>query len=197
MARIGVMGGTFDPIHIGHLIAASEVHLSLQLDQVLFIPAGQPWQKVGQPVSPASARFDMTQLAIADDDRFVISDVEINRDGPSYAIDTLVQLKTENPHDEFYWIVGADVVQLISSWHRWEEFVTLVPIVVVNRLGIEISELPFEYIEVQMPEVRISASALRQRYSSGDSTKYLVPESVDQYIRDHALYRQVQEQVDA
>jgi len=186
------MGGTFDPIHIGHLVAASEVHISLQLDQVLFIPAGQPWQKVGQTISPASTRFAMTQLAIADDDRFAISDIEITRDGPSYAIDTLIQLKTENPQDDFHWIVGADVVQRVSTWHRWEEFVALVPIVVVNRLGIEIGDLPFTYTEVQMPEVRISASALRQRYADGKSTKYLVPEPVDKYIKDYAMYQQEQ-----
>jgi nicotinate-nucleotide adenylyltransferase len=183
------MGGTFDPIHIGHLIAASEVHTSLQLDQVLFIPAGEPWQKINQPVSPANLRFALTQLAIAQDQRFAISDIEIRRDGPSYAFDTLAQLKSDNPDDEFYWIVGADVVQRVNTWHRWEEFVALVPIVVVNRLGIEIEELPFTYTEVQMPEVRISASALRQRYADGKSTKYLVPGPVDKYIKEHAMYQ--------
>ncbi len=186
------MGGTFDPIHIGHLIAASEVHISLQLDQVLFIPAGEPWQRVNQDVSPAHSRFAMTKLAIADDDRFEISDIEIKRDGPSYAIDTFSQLKTAQPDDEFLWIVGADVLQRIDTWHRWEEFVAQVPIVVVNRLGIEIVNMPFKYIEVQMPEVRISATDLRERYADGASTKYLVPDSVDSYIKEHSLYRQVQ-----
>jgi len=186
------MGGTFDPIHIGHLIAASEVHASLQLDQVLFIPAGEPWQKINQPVSPANLRFALTQLAIAQDQRFAISDIEIRRDGPSYAFDTLAQLKSDNPDDEFHWIVGADVVQRVNTWHRWEEFVALVPIVVVNRLGIEIEDLPFTYTEVQMPEVRISASALRQRYADGKSTKYLVPGPVDKYIKEHAMYQQEQ-----
>ena len=186
------MGGTFDPIHIGHLIAASEVHTSLQLDQVLFIPAGEPWQKIGQPVSPAPTRYEMTKLAIAEDERFAISDIEITRDGPSYAIDTFTQLKAQNPNDDFHWIVGADVVQRLNTWHRWEEFVSLVPIVVVNRLGIEIADLPFNYTEVKMPEVRISASALRQRYAIGQSTKYLVPERVDEYIKAQSLYRQVQ-----
>ena len=192
MARIGVMGGTFDPIHLGHLIAASEVYTSLQLDQVLFIPAGEPWQKIDQPVSPANLRFAMTQLAIADDQRFAISDIEIRRDGPTYAIDTFAQLKSDNPDDEFHWIVGADVVQRVNTWHRWEEFVALVPIVVVNRLGIEIEDLPFTYTEVQMPEVRISASALRQRYADGKSTKYLVPRPVDKYIKEHSMYQQEQ-----
>ncbi|MEI7442239.1 MAG: nicotinate-nucleotide adenylyltransferase [Actinomycetes bacterium] len=192
MARIGVMGGTFDPIHIGHLIAASEVHTSLQLDQVLFVPAGEPWQKVSQDVSPAHSRFEMTKLAIADDDRFEISDIEITRDGPSYAIDTFFQLKVQQPDDEFQWIVGADVLERITTWHRWEEFVALVPIVAVNRLGIEIAELPFKYTEVQMPEVRISATALRKRYADGDSSKYLVPERVDNYIKEQSLYHQVQ-----
>jgi nicotinate-nucleotide adenylyltransferase len=186
------MGGTFDPIHIGHLIAASEVHTSLQLDQVLFIPAGEPWQKVGQEISPAHLRFEMTKIAIEKDQRFEISDIEIMRAGPSFAIDTFSQLKTAQPDDEFLWIVGADVVQRLNTWHQWEEFVRLVPIVVVNRLGIEIGDLPFRYTEVQMPEVRISATALRQRYADGKSTKYLVPESVDHFIKEQSLYRQVQ-----
>lgn len=186
------MGGTFDPIHVGHLIAASEVHLKLQLDQVLFIPAGQPWQKNEQVVSSAQNRYEMTSLAIENDPRFAISDIELNRSGPSYAIDTFFQLKTENPNDEFHWIVGADVVQRISTWHRWQEFVAVVPIVVVNRLGIAIAELPFEFTEVQMPEVRVSATALRTRYMLGQTTKYLVPDSVDEYIKDHSLYLSVQ-----
>ena len=186
------MGGTFDPIHIGHLIAASEVHTSLQLDQVLFIPAGEPWQKVSQNVSSAQSRLAMTKLAIADDDRFEISDIEITREGQSYAIDTFYQLKERQPADEFFWIVGADVLQRINTWHRWEEFVSLVPIVAVNRLGIEIAELQFEYTEVQMPEVRISATSLRKRYADGDSNKYLVPDRVDSYIKEQSLYRQAQ-----
>ena len=186
------MGGTFDPIHIGHLIAASEVHTSLQLDQVLFIPAGEPWQKTEQSISAAHTRYEMTKLAIADDERFEISDIEITRDGPTYAIDTFTQLKTRNPNNDFHWIVGADVLQRLNTWHRWEEFVSLVPIVVVNRLGIEIADQPFNYTEVQMPEVRISASALRKRYADGSSTKYLVPERVDEYIKALSLYRQVQ-----
>jgi len=187
------MGGTFDPIHIGHLIAASEVHSSLQLDRVLFIPAGEPWQKVGQEISPAHSRFEMTKIAIAHDDRFEISDIEIMRDGPSFAIDTFSELKERQPDDEFLWIVGADVVQRLNTWHRWEEFVALVQIVVVNRLGIEIGDLSFKYTEVQMPEVRISATDLRQRYSAGRSTKYLVPESVDSFIKEQSLYFQVQD----
>jgi nicotinate-nucleotide adenylyltransferase len=162
------------------------------LDQVLFIPAGEPWQKIGQPISPAQKRYEMTKLAIADDERFAISDIEITRDGPSYAIDTFAELKIQNPNNDFHWIVGADVVQRLNTWHRWEEFVSLVPIVVVNRLGIEIAALPFNYIEVTMPEVRISASALRKRYAETESTKYLVPERVDAYIKAHSLYRQVQ-----
>lgn len=187
------MGGTFDPIHIGHLIAASEVHNSLQLDQVVFIPAGDPWQKVGQQISSAKTRYEMTKLAVAQDDRFGVSDIEVKRDGPTYAIDTFNELIAECPEHDFFWIVGADVVQRINTWHRWEEFVSLVPIVVVNRLGIAISELPFTYTEVQMPEVRISATDLRARYESGKSTKYLVPEQVDEYIKAHSLYRQVQD----
>jgi nicotinate-nucleotide adenylyltransferase len=182
------MGGTFDPIHLGHLVAASEVHTALQLDQILFIPAGNPWQKAQREISSATDRLEMTRLAIADDSRFSLSDIEVLRSGPTYAIDTVIELLERTPEAQFYWIVGADVAAQINTWHRWEEFLKLCSIVVVNRQGIDIGDLPFTFIEVQMPEVRISASGIRQRYVDGQPAKYLVPNSVDSYIKDRELY---------
>jgi nicotinate-nucleotide adenylyltransferase len=182
------MGGTFDPIHLGHLVAASEVHTALQLDQILFIPAGNPWQKAQREISSATDRLEMTRLAIADDSRFSLSDIEVLRSGPTYAIDTVIELLQRTPEAQFYWIVGADVAAQINTWHRWEEFLKLCSIVVVNRQGIDIGDLPFTFIEVQMPEVRISASGIRQRYVDGQPAKYLVPNSVDSYIKDRELY---------
>jgi len=182
------MGGTFDPIHLGHLVAASEVHTALQLDQILFIPAGNPWQKAQREISSATDRLEMTRLAIADDSRFSLSDIEVLRSGPTYAIDTVIELLERTPEAQFYWIVGADVAAQINTWHRWEEFLKLCSIVVVNRQGIDIGDLPFTFIEVQMPEVRISASGIRQRYADGQPAKYLVPNSVDSYIKDRELY---------
>ena len=183
------MGGTFDPIHIGHLIAASEVHSALQLDKVLFMPAGEPWQKSGREVSEAQHRLAMTKLAIQGDDRFEASDLEVNRSGPTYSIDTVRELKSLHPDFEIFWIVGADILTQISTWHEWEAFVEAVRIVAVNRPGIEIdSSLPFTFEIVSMPAVRISATDLRQRYSQSVVNKYLVPEEVDAYIREQHLY---------
>jgi len=191
------MGGTFDPIHLGHLVAASEVHTQLRLDQVLFIPAGNPWQKDERSVSSATDRLEMTRAAIADDPRFSLSDIEVLRSGPTYAIDTVTELLERTPEAQLHWIVGADVAAQITTWHRWEEFVRCTSIVVVNRQGIEIGQLPFSYTEIQMPEVRISASAIRQRYAVGEPAKYLVPELVDSYIKTHGLYGYAQDNSNA
>lgn len=183
------MGGTFDPIHIGHLIAASEVHSALNLDSVWFIPARQPWQKADRKVSAAEHRLEMTKRAIEGDPRFEVSDIEINRDGPTRSVETVKQLKTTHPNIDIFWIVGADVATRIPTWHEWEEFVAAVTLVVVNRPDSgSIGLLPFEYQNVEMPSVRISATQLRERYAQGLATKYLVPDAVDAYIKDHHLF---------
>ena len=186
--RIGVMGGTFDPIHIGHLIAASEVHTALQLDSVWFVPAGQPWQKADRKISNPQHRFEMTKLAVAEDSRFVASDIEIVRNGPTYSIDTVQEIKRMHPDAEIFWIVGADVASRMTTWHRWDEFIASVQLVVVNRPDSEQGSLPFDYVAVSMPSVRISATQLRQRYFAGTSNTYLVPDAVDEYIRAQQLF---------
>ncbi len=186
--RIGILGGTFDPIHIGHLIAASEVHRALNLDRVLFIPAGQPWQKSEQLVSPASDRLAMVSLAIADDDRFDVSDMEIARPGDTYAIDTVHSLQKVSPDDEFFWIVGDDVLARIPTWHRWEEFVDSVTVVAVNRVGAPHVSVNFDYQRVEMPDVAVSATLLRQRLASADECLYLVPRDVAKYAITNGLY---------
>lgn len=188
MKRIGVLGGTFDPIHIGHLVAASEAHSQLALDQVLFIPAGTPWQKSEQDITPGNIRLELLNLAVARDDRFSVSDIEIKREGPSYSIDTFDELMDLDPAANFICLVGADVVSKIPTWHRWQDFVKKVSIAVVSRSGIAVGELPFAVTEVPIPEVAISASTLRQRYAAGEPTRYLIPDSVDEYIRTHGLY---------
>ena len=186
--RIGILGGTFDPIHVGHLIAGSEVHTALNLDRVVFMPAGQPWQKDEHKVSSAAHRFEMVKRAVADDDRFTVSDKEIVRSGPTYAIDTVEAWVKENPSHEIFWIVGADALIGITTWHRWKEFLGLVKVVSVNRPGLDLAEVPFEFLSVQMPEVRISATQLRKRFSQGVECKYLVPDSVIDYIFEEDLY---------
>ena len=189
MQRVGVLGGTFDPIHIGHLIAASEACDQLNLDKVLFIPAGNPWQKSEQKISPAEHRLAMVQMAVSEDTRFKVSEIEILRSGPSYAIDTYEQLHKSEPDTEFIWILGADAASNLQSWHRWEEFVATVPIAVVNRPGIDIPKIPIQTLSVVIPDVDVSATLLRERYQSGGTTKYLVPEAVDAYIRANNLYQ--------
>jgi len=186
--RVGILGGTFDPIHIGHLIAASSVYEALNLDSVVFIPAGDPWQKRDRDLSPGQQRLEMVKLATENDDRFQVSDLEISRSGPTYAVDTVREWKRLNPSDELLWIVGSDALSGIPSWHEWEAFVSEVTIVAVNRVG-QNDSVPFDFVSVDMPEVRISATELRDRFTNGLDTKYLVPKNVSQYISDQGLYQ--------
>jgi nicotinate-nucleotide adenylyltransferase len=186
--RVGILGGTFDPIHIGHLIAASSVYEALNLDSVVFIPAGDPWQKRDRDLSTGHQRLEMVKLATENDDRFQVSDVEIARSGPTYALDTVREWKRLNPSDELFWIVGSDALSGIPSWHEWEAFVSEVTIVAVNRIG-QNDSVPFDFVSVDMPEVRISATELRDRFTNGLDTQYLVPNNVSQYISDQGLYQ--------
>ena len=186
--RVGILGGTFDPIHIGHLIAASSVYEALNLDSVVFIPAGDPWQKRDRDLSTGQQRLEMVKLATENDARFEVSDVEIARSGPTYAVDTVREWKRLNPNDELFWIVGSDALSGIPSWHEWEAFVTEVTIVAVNRVG-QNDSVPFDFVSVDMPEVRISATELRDRFTNGLDTQYLVPKQVSQYISDQGLYQ--------
>jgi nicotinate-nucleotide adenylyltransferase len=186
--RVGILGGTFDPIHIGHLIAASSVYEALNLDSVVFIPAGDPWQKRDRDLSPGQQRLEMVKLATENDDRFQVSDLEIVRSGPTYAVDTVREWKRVNPSDELFWIVGSDALSGIPSWHEWEVFVSEVTIVAVNRVG-QNDSVPFDFVSVDMPEVRISATELRDRFTNGLDTQYLVPKNVSQYISDQGLYQ--------
>jgi nicotinate-nucleotide adenylyltransferase len=187
--KVGILGGTFDPIHIGHLIAASSVYEALNLDTVVFMPAGDPWQKRDRELSTGQQRLEMVKIATSDDDRFLASDIEIMRTGPTYAIDTVREWKRLNPSDELFWIVGSDALSGIPSWHEWEEFVSEVTVVAVNRIG-QIASVPFNVVSVEMPEVRISATQLRDRFTNELDTKYLVPEKVSEYISEQGLYQE-------
>jgi nicotinate-nucleotide adenylyltransferase len=186
--KVGILGGTFDPIHIGHLIAASSVYEALNLDSIVFIPAGDPWQKRDRELSSGQDRFEMVKLATSDDARFQASDIEISRSGPTYAIDTVREWKRLNPSDDLYWIVGSDALSGIPSWHEWEAFVSEVTVVSVNRIG-HSSSVPFDVVSVEMPEVRISATELRNRFTNKLDTQYLVPQKVSEYISNQGLYQ--------
>ena len=190
--RIGVLGGTFDPIHIGHLIAASEVHQQLNLDLVLFVPAGEPWQKTNREITSAPKRRKMVELAIGDDPRFALSDVDLLRTGPTYAVDTVADLKQEYPLAQFFWIGGADVTNNITSWHRYQDFLAQITLVSVNRPGTAQPTLENEsLIHVEIPDVYVSASNLRTRLALGETCEYLIPKSVLSYIADEMLYQKL------
>lgn len=191
--RVGIMGGTFDPVHHGHLVAASEVASRFVLDEVVFVPAGQPWQKAGSAVSPAEDRYLMTVIATASNPRFRVSRVDIDRAGPTYAVDTLRDLRAEyGPDVELFFITGADALSKILSWREPEQLFELAHFIGVTRPGFELSDkhLPADAVSlIEVPAMSISSTACRARVAIGDPVWYLVPDGVVQYIAKRRLYR--------
>ena len=191
--KIGVMGGTFDPVHHGHLVAASEVADRFDLDEVVFVPTGQPWQKSSRVVSPAEDRYLMTVVATASNPRFSVSRVDIDRVGPTYTADTLADLHTAMPDARLFFITGADALQQILSWRKVEELFRYAHFVGVTRPGYELVDghLPDGSVTlVEVPAMAISSSDCRERVSSGHPVWYLVPDGVVQYISKRNLYRE-------
>jgi nicotinate-nucleotide adenylyltransferase len=190
--RVGVMGGTFDPIHHGHLVAASEVGERFQLDEVVFVPTGQPWQK-GSAVSSAEDRYLMTVIATASNPRFRVSRVDIDRSRPTYTVDTLRDLRQEyGEAAELFFITGADALDRILSWKDPHELFSLAHFVGVTRPGFKLSDdhLPADAVSlVQVPAMAISSSDCRARVAVGKPIWYLVPDGVVQYITKRRLYR--------
>jgi len=189
--RVGVMGGTFDPIHHGHLVAASEVQAWFELDEVVFVPTGEPWQKSDRQVTTAEHRYLMTVIATASNPRFWVSRVDIDRGGPTYTIDTLRDLHAQRPDAELFFITGADALAQILSWKDSDELFELAQFIGVTRPGYELSEsgLPADRVDLQeVPAMAISSSDCRQRVRAGEPVWYLVPDGVVQYISKHRLY---------
>jgi len=190
--KIGVMGGTFDPIHNGHLVAASEVAHLFQLDEVIFVPTGQPWQKTDREVSRAEDRYLMTVIATASNPRFSVSRVDIERPGPTYTADTLSDLHAEHPDAELYFITGADALSQILTWHRLDELFQLAHFVGVTRPGYTLDDdhLPKGAVTlVEVPAMAISSTDCRRRVAEGRPVWYLVADGVVQYISKRKLYR--------
>lgn len=188
--RLGVMGGTFDPIHHGHLVAASEVASVFELDEVVFVPTGEPWQKAGKSVSEAEHRYLMTVVATASNPGFTVSRVDINRSGPTYTIDTLRDLKTARPEADLFFITGADAMAQILSWKDVEELWSLAHFVGVTRPGHELHDLGRSDVSLlEVPAMAISSTVCRNRVAVGAPVWYLVPDGVVQYIAKHRLYR--------
>lgn len=190
--RIGVMGGTFDPIHHGHLVAASEVSDRFALDQVLFVPTGEPWQKGNREVSPAEDRYLMTVVATASNPRFSVDRTDIERPGATYTVDTLRDLRARYPSAELFFITGADALDQILSWHKVEELFELAHFVGVTRPGYELGDehLPRGSVTlVEVPALAISSTECRDRVRQGRPVWYLVPDGVVQYISKRCLYQ--------
>ena len=194
MRKIGVMGGTFDPVHHGHLVAASEVADRFALDEVLFVPTGLPWQKSTTIVSPPEDRYLMTVVATASNPRFSVSRVDIDRAGPTYTADTLADLHEQFPGSQLYFITGADALSQILSWHKIDELFELAHFVGVTRPGYELADrhLPEGVVSlVEVPAMAISSTDCRNRVAQGHPVWYLVPDGVVQYITKRNLYQPV------
>lgn len=193
--RIGIMGGTFDPIHHGHLVAASEVAARFALDRVIFVPTGQPWQKMGRDVTSAEHRYLMTVIATASNPQFTVSRVDLDRDGPTYTIDTLRDLHAMYPRAELFFITGVDALAAIMTWKNVNEIFELAHFVGATRPGYQLDELdiaadvPAGAVTIlEVPALAISSTACRARVQSGQPVWYLVPDGVVQYIAKHSLY---------
>lgn len=189
--RIGVMGGTFDPIHLGHLVAASEAAHHFALDQVVFVPTGAPWQKADRQVSPAEDRYLMTVIATAADPRFSVSRVDLDRPGLTYTVDTLRDLRAEHPEAELYFITGADALAEILSWRDADEVLALAHFVGVSRPGHALLDpgLKGTVTLLEIPALAISSSDCRDRVRRGEPITYLVPPGVESFVAKRGLYR--------
>jgi nicotinate-nucleotide adenylyltransferase len=191
------MGGTFDPIHHGHLVAASEVGHFFALDEVIFVPTGQPWQKEGRQVSASEDRYLMTVIATASNPRFSVSRVDIDRPGPTYTIDTLRDLREQRgPEVEFFFITGADALEQMMTWQNADELFKLAHFVGCTRPGHRLSgaDLPGDRVSlIEIPALAISSTTCRLRVAAGEPIWYLVPDGIVQYISKRALYRKADE----
>ena len=197
--RLGVLGGTFDPPHVGHLVLAEEARTRLRLEKVIFVPAGDPWRKAGEEVTPAEHRLAMARLMVAGDPYFEVSTMEVERPGPSYTVDTLETLRRQHgPGLELYFIVGEDALHDLPRWKDPSRILSLARLAVAPRPhGSEVAEADLDaavpglserITPLPMPTIDISSTALRERARAGLSLRYLVPLAVEEYVRRYGLY---------
>jgi nicotinate-nucleotide adenylyltransferase len=198
--KLGVLGGTFDPVHAGHIFVAEEARIRLNLDRVLFVPAGNPWLKTDREITPAVHRIEMVRLAIAKHEHFELSTVEVDRGGPSFTVDTVDELRQKTEYTELYLLLGLDSFVELPLWKDAERLVTLCKLVVVPRYGPNLPELgevarqlggmsAENVVTLDSPMIGISSSGIRDRVSRGLPIDYLVPGEVERYIIAHGLYR--------
>lgn len=200
MVRVGILGGTFDPIHVGHLLVAEGARVGLDLEEVVFIPTGQPWMKSGRILSPAHHRENMVRMSIASNPFFRVSSMEIDRPGPTYTVDTLRELHHElGGEDDLYFILGSDSSRDFQRWKEPEEILKLCTLAVVPRPGSLDHDLSAisqsksgSAVLLEGPMVDISGTEIRRRVSLGLSVRYLVPDDVEHYIRRYGLYGDVE-----
>lgn len=197
--RTGILGGTFNPPHIGHLICAQEAHRELSLDRVLFVPARIPPHKPVEHEPGAAHRLALCRLAIGEDPRFAVCDMELHRDGPSYTVDTLAQLRAERPNDELVLILGGDIAAGLTEWHRPEDVLELATLAVAKRRGTPRGAVDRTLASLrggerarffEMPRIGVSSTMLRRRVRAGQPIHYFVPEPVRAYVDRHGLYRE-------
>lgn len=196
LRRVGIMGGTFDPIHHGHLVAAEESHYALELDRVVFVPAGRPWQKRAD-LTPAELRFQMVKLATDGNPAFEVSAMEIEREGPTYTVDTLRDFRARcDPGVALFFITGADAILEILTWKEPDEALDLATFVAVSRPGYDIGRLDRlgpavkgRVVTLEIPALAISSTGIRRRVAEGRPIRYLVPDTVVRFVDEHALYR--------
>ena len=187
--RVGVFGGTFDPVHIGHLVAASEVHSALALDRMLLVPADVQPFKQAKEVTPAVHRLAMARLAVADDPRIEVSDVDVVRGAPTYAVDTLTDLSAEFPGAELFFVAGMDALARLDEWREPERLRSMATFVGVTRPGYSLPPGEAGATLVEVPALPVSSTDVRSRVQRGQPVRYLVPGVVADYIQEHKLYR--------
>jgi len=199
MMKIGILGGTFDPVHLGHLIVAEEVRIRLGLSEILFVPAGQPWLKIDHAVTAAVHRVEMVRRAIAGNPNFKLCTLEIERPGLSYTVDTITALRERLGAQSFFFILGSDTLAEFHLWKDPDKLVRMCQLVVMPRVGLSLSGLNSleahvpgvidRVIKLNVPVIDISSSKIRQYVSQGLSVRYLVSDDVEEYISEHKLYR--------
>jgi len=188
--RLGILGGTFDPVHVAHLAAAAAARDQLALDRVLVVVAGDPWQKRGRVRAPAEARFEMVAAALGGVDRLIASRLEIDRPGPTYTVDTVETLLAEKAEREVFLVMGADVAASLDSWHRADDLRAAVTVAIVDREDVapSIPPLGWRCARVHMPRLDVSSTDLRRRIAAGESVEFLVPPPATRVLRRLGLY---------
>jgi nicotinate-nucleotide adenylyltransferase len=188
--RVGLLGGTFDPPHLGHLVVAECARVELGLDEVRLLVAGEPWMKGAAP-TPATERFAMVCAAVDQDPFLLVDDRELQRDGPTYTADTLAELHADEPDTAWFFLLGEDAAAGLRDWQRVAAAFALATFVVVTRPGHHApasGDLPGEVVHLEVPQLEVSSTQLRERYARGLATRYLVPDAVDRCIRERGLY---------